>query len=239
MSARDEALRLLARDAGLTALRDRVAALLDDDPGHDLEHCLRVAGWTIRCAEGRADPRECVAAALLHDVVNVPKDHPDRARASERSAERARALLPEHGFDAVAIGRIAQAIEDHSFSRGATPRDALGDALQDADRLEALGALGLMRVISTGTRMGARYFDAADPFAQARPLDDVRHSVDHFYTKLLALPATLRTEVGRAEARRRAAFLEAFLDQLAAELGRARRAQGPASPAPQDPSSAQ
>ncbi len=214
MNARAEALAVIAGDAALAALRDRVAASLDDDPGHDLEHCLRVAGWAIRCAEGRAEPRECVAAALLHDLVNVPKDHPDRARASERSAE--------HGFSPEAVERVARAVEDHSFSRGSTPRDALGDALQDADRLEALGALGLFRTVSTGTRMGARYFHAVDPFGRARALDDRAHSVDHFFTKLLRLPETLRTEVGRREARRRAAFLEAFLDQLADELGQPR-----------------
>ncbi|MCB9591284.1 MAG: HD domain-containing protein [Sandaracinaceae bacterium] len=223
MSARDEALAVIEADAGLRALRDRVAAILDDDPGHDLEHCLRVAGWAIRCGEARVDPRECVAAALLHDVVNVPKDHPDRALASERSAARAKQLLPEHGFDAAAIDRIADAVEDHSFSRGQIPRDALGDALQDADRLEALGALGLMRTFSTGARMGARYFHASDPFGQGRDLDDRAFSVDHFHTKLLRLPETLRTERGRAEARRRAELLETFLDRLAEELGHARR----------------
>jgi len=229
VSARDDALARIAADPALAALTDRVAARLDDDPGHDLEHCLRVAGWAIRCGGDAVDPRECVAAALLHDLINLPKDHPDRAKASERSAEAARAILPAHGFDAAAIDRIAHAVEDHSFSRGAVPRDALGDALQDADRLEALGALGLCRTISTGTRMGARYFHAADPWAAERALDDRAFSVDHFFTKLLTLPATLRTEVGRAEARRRAAYLEGFLDQLADELGRPRSAAMPSS----------
>lgn len=229
MSARDDAVARIEADPSLSALRDRVAARLDDDPGHDLEHCLRVAGWALRCGGAAVDPRECVAAALLHDLVNLPKDHPDRAKASERSAEAARGLLPEHGFDADAVARIARAVEDHSYSRGAVPRDALGDALQDADRLEALGALGLCRTISTGTRMGARYFHPSDPWAGARPLDDEAFSVDHFFTKLLRLPGTLRTEAGRAEARRRAAFLEAFLDQLADELGQPRSAAMPSS----------
>jgi len=229
VSARDDAVARIEADPALGALRERVAARLDDDPGHDLEHCLRVAGWAIRCGGAEVDPRECVAAALLHDLINLPKDHPDRARASERSAEAARDLLPSHGFDADAVARIARAVEDHSFSRGAIPRDPLGDALQDADRLEALGALGLCRTISTGTRMGARYFHAADPWAADRPLDDRAFSVDHFFTKLLRLPETLRTDVGRAEARRRAAFLEVFLDQLAGELGQPRSEARPSS----------
>jgi len=222
MNPRDRAIELIETDRKLAALRAAVVGVLDDDPGHDLEHCLRVAGWAMHCAEEGVDPRECVAAALLHDLVNLPKDHPERAAASERSAAEARAILPKYGFDESAVERIARAVEDHSFSRGATPRDPLGDAIQDADRLEALGALGLMRTISTGTRMGARYFHARDPWAEGRPLDDRRYSVDHFFTKLLGLPDTLRTPTGRAEARRRADFLEGFLRQLEGELGQAR-----------------
>ncbi len=222
MSARDEALAVITADATLSPLLELARARLDDDPGHDLEHCLRVAGWTLRCGEGILDPREAVVAALLHDIVNVPKNDPRRAEASALSAAEARALLPDHGFAAEAVERIAGAIEDHSYSRGATPRSALGEALQDADRLEALGALGLFRVISTGARMGARYFEPSDPFAEARPLDDLRFSVDHFFTKLLRLPETLRTAAGRAEARKRAAFLEGVLQQLADELGHPR-----------------
>ncbi len=220
MSARDEALAVIAEDAALGALLERARALLDDDPGHDLEHCLRVAGWALRCGGERVAKREAIAAALLHDVVNVPKNDPRRVQASALSAIEARTILPAHGFDEDAIERIAEAIEDHSYSRGAAPRSDLGRALQDADRLEALGALGLFRTISTGTRMGARYFDPSDPFADARPLDDRRFSVDHFFTKLLRLPETLTTEAGRAEARSRVAFLEEVLAQLARELGR-------------------
>lgn len=223
MTARDEALARIGDDPSLRALLERARALLDDDdPGHDLEHHLRVAGWTLRCGEDRIDAREGLAAGLLHDLVNLPKDHPGRASASARSAEAARPILDEVGFEPEAVTRILEAIEDHSYSRGATPRSPLGDALQDADRLEALGALGVFRTVSCGARMGARYFHAADPFAKDRPLDDRRFTVDHFFEKLLKLAPTLRTEVGRAEARRRTELMELFLDRLAEELGRPR-----------------
>lgn len=207
------------RREGLEELLEQVRARLDDDPGHDLSHCLRVALWTARLGGEGVDRREALAAALLHDVVNLPKDSPDRARASELSAEVARDLLPRHGFDAAAVERVAEAIRDHSYSRGATPTGALGRALQDADRLEALGALGILRTASTGARMGARYFDPDDPWARDRALDDLRFTVDHFFEKLLGLADTMTTEAGRAEARRRAAFMRAFLEQLGSEIG--------------------
>ncbi len=204
---------------GLGDLYAEARERLDDDPGHDVAHCLRVARWAVRLGAGAVDRREAIAAALLHDVVNVPKDSPDRARASELSAAVARELLPRFGFAADAVDRIADAVRDHSYSRGATPETPLGRALQDADRLEALGALGIFRTATCGAKMGARYFHPDDPWARGRPLDDVRFTVDHFFQKLLGLAETMNTAAGRAEAERRTAFLRAFLEQLGHEIG--------------------
>ncbi len=211
--------QLIAEDAGLHALKERIAPRVSADPGHDMAHCLRVAAWTLRLGGAQVDAREAVAAALLHDAVNLPKDSPQRARASALSAELAQTELSELGFPAKSIARIVAAVRDHSYSRGATPADALGRALQDADRLEALGAIGLMRCVAVNTQMGGRFFDPDDPWARARQLQDTRYFVDHFFTKLLGLAESLCTEAGRCEARRRGAFLRQFLQQLADELG--------------------
>lgn len=216
----------ITADPALAALlaeaRARDAALATPDPTHDVAHLLRVARWTLRLGGEAVDFREAVAAALLHDAVHVPKSSPDRARASELAAAHAAERLAALGFPPEAVTRIADAVRDHSFSRGAVPATALGGALQDADRLEALGAIGLLRTISTGVRMGADWFHPADPFARTRPLEDARYSVDHFFAKLLGLPGTMRTAAGRAEAARRVELLRVFLDALADELGEER-----------------
>lgn len=218
-----ELLNHIAADPVLATLlaeaRARDAELATPDPSHDTAHLLRVALWTLRLGADHVNPREAVAAALLHDAVHVPKDSPDRARASELAADFARERLAALGFAPDAVVRIAAAVRDHSFSRGAVPEDALGCALQDADRLEALGAIGWLRCISTGVRMRAEWFHPDDPWAASRALDDRRYSVDHLFTKLLGLPATMRTAAGHAEAERRAALLRAFADQLGEELG--------------------
>lgn len=212
----------LAGDSSLAALYEEARALhdgaVDQDPGHDFHHARRVASWTLRLAGPEADPRLCIAAALLHDAVNVRKDSPERGSASERSAALAREVLPRFGFTRGEVELVSDAIVDHSYSRGALPRSPLGRALQDADRLDALGALGLMRCVACGTRMGARFFHPDDPWAEERPLDDRRYSVDHFFTKLLSLAETMTTEEGRREAERRTAFLRAFLAELRGEL---------------------
>jgi uncharacterized protein len=77
----------------------------------------------------------------------------------------------------------------------------------------------VFRTITCGARMGARYFHPEDPWAEGRALDDVRYTLDHFFEKLLKLEATLHTEAGRAEARRRTDFMRATLRQLGDEIG--------------------
>lgn len=216
--SRGELLAAIANDPLLSRVFTHAKAEAGDDAAHDIEHLLRVAQGTLALAEEAASFRECVCAALLHDVVNLPKNHPDRARASALSGEAARRLV-EGELGEASTARIVEAIEDHSYSAGRRPRSRLGEALQDADRLEALGALGIARTFSTGVRLNAAYFDPEDPWSERRPLDDLRFSVDHFFRKLLLLPDTLCTERGRAEARKRAHLLEKFLVALADEIG--------------------
>jgi len=208
----------IASDHGLSALRDRVGPTLLTDPGHDMGHVLRVALWTHRLGGGEINPREAVAAALCHDIVNVPKNSPQRPKASEMSANAARGFLPQYGFDEPSIHRIADAIRDHSFSRGAVPGIILSRALQDADRLDALGAIGIIRTFGTGARLGINNFDITDPWSTGRQLDDQHFSLDHFFTKLLTLPSTMCTADGRAEAERRICIMESFLTALADEI---------------------
>jgi len=205
-------------DPLLSRVLAHVRGVCVDDAAHDVEHLLRVAQGTIALRDDPRAFRECVCAALLHDVVNLPKNHPERSRASALSAEAARGLIAlELGGDATE--RVVEAIEDHSYSAGRRPRSPLGEALQDADRLEALGALGIARTFSTGVRLGAHYFDPEDPWAERRALDDLHFSVDHFFKKLFLLPATLCTERGREEAWARTRLLEEFLLALGDEIG--------------------
>lgn len=190
-----------------------------DDPGHDLAHVERVLASCRRLGPPEGARMELLlTAAAVHDLVNVPKNHPDRARASELAAERARPLLEAAGFLSDEIAIITRAVIEHSFSRGAKPGTIESAVLQDADRLDAVGAVGIMRCLSCGALMGASYYDAADPFAERRALDDKRYSLDHFFVKLFQLPALMNTAAGRAEAERRVAFMRTFVDQLRSEI---------------------
>ena len=190
-----------------------------DDPGHDLAHIERVLASCRRLGPPEGARLELLlAAAAVHDLVNVPKNHPDRPRAGELAAEKARPLLADAGFSSDEIAAIARAVAEHSFSRGARPSSVESAVLQDADRLDALGAVGIMRCLSCGALMGARYYDRADPLARHRAPDDRAFSLDHFFVKLFKLPALMNTAAGRAEAERRVAFMRTFVAQLATEI---------------------
>jgi uncharacterized protein len=210
--------KFIEGDSGLSQLQSEIVRTLSADPSHDLEHSLRVALWTCRIGAPAVPFRAAVAAALCHDIVNVPKTSPNRAKASLESAKKSRALLSRYGFDSNVISEIADAVRDHSYAHGSVPSTALGRALQDADRLDALGAIGIIRNISTAVQNGAKLFDQNDPWAERRPLDEYAFAIDHYFTKLLKLPGIMCTDLGRREAARRVKTMTVFLDELATEL---------------------
>lgn len=189
------------------------------DPGHDLAHVRRVvnAAAIIGDAEGAA-ANVVLPAAWLHDCVVVPKDSPQRSQASRMAAERAAVFLNSIDYEQALEASIQHAIVAHSFSAKVPPESLEAKVVQDADRLEAIGALGLSRCLMTGGSMGTKLVDADEPFPFQRSADDAVSSVDHLFVKLLRLPRMMQTATGRAMAGKRVAFLETFLRELADEL---------------------
>lgn len=191
------------------------------DGSHDVHHSRRVLRTALNIREGEtgnADPTILVCAAYLHDLVNVPKNHPDRSRASALSAEAARPILADLGIDGDRIEGACHAIETHSFSAGKPPRTFEAKIIQDADRLEALGAIGIARTFYIAGLLGNGLFDGGDPLAATRPLDDRSFALDHFEVKLYRLAATMQTEQGRHIAELRTEFMRSFVSQLVDEL---------------------
>jgi uncharacterized protein len=202
-----------------TTIADHVRRRAAADVAHDVSHVERVVKNAKRLAAvEHADLAVVVPAAWLHDVVSVPKDSPDRARASTLAAEHATQFLRDERFPEDLIADVAHAIEAHSFSAAIEPRTLEAKVVQDADRLEALGAIGIARCFATTGAMGRPLYCAEDPFAKGRALDDRRYALDHFEAKLFRVAESLRTDAGRAEGRQRAEFLRAFVAQLRSEI---------------------
>ncbi len=191
---------------------------------HDRFHILRVHAWALRLApEAGADPDLSGAAALVHDLVFVPKDSAQRAEGGERSAAAAPEVLALAGYAPAEIVQIADAVRTSSWSRGLAPAGPLGAVLQDADRLDALGALGLMRNLACAQHMAkpgrGGFYHPDDVLARSgRQLDDKAWATDHLFAKLLKLADGMHTASARSEARRRHDFLLAWLAELEHEL---------------------
>ena len=192
-----------------------------EDSAHDISHFRRV--WmTARkiMIHHQADPLVVLTACYFHDIVSLPKNHPERSQSSRLAARKTRDILHRDfpDFPPDRFAAVEHAIEAHSFSAGIAPQSIEAKIVQDADRLEALGAIGLARVFAVSGGLGVALFDAEDPFADARPLDDRAFALDHFQTKLLRLPDTMQTDVGRDLAQHNADFLVHFMAKLSAEL---------------------
>ncbi|GGY89207.1 HD domain-containing protein [Pseudoduganella plicata] len=195
------------------------AAAGDDDGAHDINHLHRVWGNARRLLadHAEADALVVLAACYLHDLVNLPKNHPERHLASRQAAGRARAELDALNFPAELLSGVVHAIETHSFSAGLSPETIEAAIVQDADRLDALGAVGLARMFYTAGRMGSALAHDLDPAGLHRPLDDKAYSLDHIAVKLATLPATMRTPAGRRLGEERLRQLYAFRDTFIAE----------------------
>lgn len=203
--------------------RPRLAALAagssGDDGAHDASHLERV--WRnaqeLLKQHPEADALVVMAACFLHDLVNLPKNHPERDQASRRSAQLARHQLSWMEFPAGKLDAVAHAIEAHSFSAAIAPRTLEARIVQDADRLDALGAVGLARLFYIAGSMGSALAHGADPLALDRPLDDRAYALDHIVVKLARLPDMMQTEAGRRLGQQRLAELTRFRADFAAE----------------------
>ena len=140
---------------------------------------------------------------------------------ADLSVEQAAELLAVHRLPAQAQDAITHAIAAHSFSLGIEPRTLEARIVRDADRLDSLGAIGILRWAITGTMRRVpqtRTYDPLDPFAQHHALDDRRYMLDHFYSKLLKLSEGMSTATGRSLAEERTAFMRLYLDEFRKEL---------------------
>jgi uncharacterized protein len=206
------------------ALAAQLLTALDaegDDGSHDRSHLMRVARSATEIAGGepRCDRAVLTAAVILHDCVAVEKNSPQRSQASQLAAVRALAILAGMGWSTARIEQAAHAIEAHSFSAGIAPKTLEAQIVQDADRLDAIGAIGIARCFYVAGRMGARLYDPADPTAVGRELDDRVFALDHFGAKLFQVAGNFQTKSGQALAEARTRIVRDFFGALLNEIG--------------------
>lgn len=190
------------------------AELLNEKSGHDWYHIKRVrdiAGEILKYEE--ADSFIVIAAALLHDIPD------DKVTSNVNTAlERIRKLLESNGVDNKTINTIINIITTMSFKGGTGKKLSYIEAqiVQDADRLDALGAIGIARTFQYGGTKGQAMYDTEIPVRDSMSFEEYRHgestSINHFYEKLLLLKDKMNTPAAVKIAEEREAFMKHFLE---------------------------
>ena len=190
-----------------------------NDPAHDFEHIMRVYKNAQKLAKKeKANTNLVLAATLLHDIVSFPKSDSRSKTSSTKSAIEAQKILKKYDYSNDDIKIVSDAIRDHSFSKGVVPRTIEGKVLQDADRLDALGAIGIARTFAVGGAEKRPFYSKHDTFCHIRKPDDQNWTLDHFYKKLLLLEKKMNTKTAKIEARRRTKIMKKFLNDLKKEI---------------------
>jgi uncharacterized protein len=203
----------------LDSIRNEVKKRIENDPAHDFEHTIRVYKNAQKiCKKEKVNEKLVLSAALLHDIVSYPKSDKRSKTSSIKSATKSKQILEKLDFSKEEITIISDAIRDHSFSQNKIPKTLEGKILQDADRLDALGAIGIARVFATGGSLKRPFYKIDDPFCKKRIPDDKTWTLDHFFQKLLKLESLMNTNSGKAEAKKRTKILKEFLNQLKQEI---------------------
>ncbi len=203
----------------LDLIKKDVLAIMDNDPAHDFEHVMRVYHNAQKIVKKeKANLKLVLSAALLHDIVSYPKSSKRSKLSSIDSAKKSKLILKKYDFTVEEITVVSDAIKEHSFSQNKIPQTLEGKILQDADRLDALGAIGIARVFATSGSLSRSFYNIDDPFCNKRNPDDDIWAVDHFFNKLLKLESLMNTTSGKIEAKRRTRILKEFLKQLKQEI---------------------
>lgn len=190
-----------------------------DDPAHDLLHFERVVGIAKKlCQQEGAQASIVIPAAWLHDLVIIPKDNPLRNQASRLSAQKAIEFLHTINYPQIYYNDIAHAIEGHSFSANIEVTTLEAKIVQDADRLDGLGAIGIARCFATAGLLKRSFYHSHDPFCTQRQPDDALYTLDHFFKKLFKTAETLKTSSGIQEGQQRIQAMKSYLSQLQTEI---------------------
>lgn len=201
-------------------IKEAMKVMDDDDPSHDLEHALRVLRNAERISEVEGgDLSIIIPAALFHDSVNYPKNDPRSRYSAKESGELARGILEKFSFyDEGMISKVEIAILEHSYSGGIKPTMLESKIIQDADRLECLGAISIMRSFCSTGQMSRPFYNTKDPFCENREPDPGSYTVDLFYARYFSVLSRLNTDIAKEVAEKRIKFMYEFLDNLKDEL---------------------
>jgi uncharacterized protein len=191
----------------------------NEGSGHDWWHTYRVWQTAQRIGqEEGADLFVIQLAALLHDISDYKLNGGDDSQGPRLAME----WLSSLGTDADAIRQVGEIIHEVTFrgadTPAAAPRSLEGQIVQDADRLDALGAIGIARAFAYGGHRSRLLYNPHIPPTRHATFEEYKRNqsptINHFYEKLLLLSELMNTKTGRRIAARRHAVMEQYLEQF-------------------------
>ena len=190
-----------------------------NDPAHDFMHIMRVYKNAEKiCKVENANKELVLVSVLLHDIVKKTYSDKRKKSSADLSADKAKLILTKLQFPDDEILIVIEAIRNHSFTKGKVSKSIEGKILQDADRLDALGAVGIARVFSVSGSKKRQFYQSNDPFSKNRIPNDKKWALDHFFKKLLLLEKFMNTKAGKIEAKKRISILKNYLRDLEKEI---------------------
>lgn len=208
-----------------TQLRDTLIKICKekiktDDPSHDILHTMRVlANAEYIAGKENGDLDVVIPGALFHDLVCYDKNDSRNQYSVSESADMSSKILEGiKEYPKEKITRVASAILSTSFTYGKETENIEDEIVQASDMLEAVGAISIMRTFSYSGKLNRLFYNADDPFGNNRELDDMKYSIDLFYTRLLNIKDRIKTKTAKSIAERRTKFLLDFLEEFKKEL---------------------
>ena len=190
-----------------------------NDPSHDFAHIMRVYKNAEKiCRNEKVNERLVLVSVLLHDIVKKSQSDKRIKSSADLSANKSIIILKKLKFLDSDIRIVTEAIRNHSFTKKKVSKNIVGKILQDADRLDALGAIGIARVFSVSGAKNRQFYEPNDPFLKNRKADDRKWALDHFFKKLLLLERMMNTKTGKIEAKKRTKVLKSYLTSLKKEI---------------------
>lgn len=193
---------------------------VNSDVAHDIDHARRVTKLSFQIAEkyNNIDHVVLLISAYFHDLISYAKNKKNGEESSINCAKKVRLLISNIEISDLQIDMIISSILAHSFSSRSIHDSIESRILYDADKLDALGAIGVARLFAVSGSIGTKLYNNSDPFSMDREPNDKEYALDHFIIKLFQIPKKLYTPEARILAKKRIRYMKSFLDHLATEV---------------------
>lgn len=202
-----------------TKLKEQIQPYFEEGGSHEFSHTWRVYQMSILLAKDeKADLEIVKSAALLHDIARLKEDCGKVNCHAEEGANMAKEILQKTDFPKKKIAAVCESIRVHRHSAQITPKNKEQAILQDADRLDALGAITIGRMFSSGGKIGTPMFKPDIPIGKTYPGYKSDSTIHGFHAKILKIkPETFHTKLARELAKDRYLFVEQFLERFVNE----------------------